>query len=173
MPAGRRHIEPTGFSWNNATYVSSVSDWTSRQCSPSFLRCASQNDAHRALLATSVTIGSKIRCPYQFTMCSVLRNCVKAATNKAADLFFSGTHQASLENTSITVSMNVVPSLTFFNRDMSTRSACHCWFGPPTTTQRRLKRCLTGLWSVYVSCSDNQRSTSCSGTTLRRAATPP
>ena len=103
----------------------------------------------------------------------LLSNCVKAATNEAANLFFSGTHQASLETTLITISMNVVPSLTFLNRDMSTRLACHCWFGPPTTPQQRLKRRLTGLRSVYVSCSDNQRSMSCSGTTLRRAATPP
>ena len=66
-------------------------------------------------------------------------NCVKAATNDAADLFFNGMHQARFENTSNTVRRNVVPSLDIFNRDMSTRSACHCWFGPPTTTQRRLK----------------------------------
>ena len=61
-------------------------------------------------------------------------NCVTAATNEAADLFFSGTQQACFENTSITVRMKVVPLLTFFNRDMSTRSACHCCFGPPTST---------------------------------------
>ena len=72
-------------------------------------------------------------------------NCVKAATNDAADLFFNGMHQARFENTSSTVRRKVVPSLDFFNRDMSTRSACHCWFGPPTKTQRRLKRRLTGL----------------------------
>ena len=29
------------------------------------------------------------------------------------------------------------------------------------------------LWRVYASCSDNQRSTSWSGTTRRNAATPP
>ena len=99
-------------------------------------------------------------------------NCVKAATNDAADLFFNGMHQARFENTSITVRRNVVPSLDFFNRDMSTRSACHCWFGPPTTTQWRLKWRLTGLWSVYASCSDSHCSTFFSETTFLNAETP-
>ena len=100
-------------------------------------------------------------------------NDAKAAIRDIADLFFSGIHQARFENTSITVSRNEVPSFVLFSLDTSTRSACHCCFGPPTTTQRRLKRRLTGLWRVYESCSDNQRSTSWSGTTHRNAATPP
>ena len=95
-------------------------------------------------------------------------NGTNAATRDTADLFYSGIHQARFENRSITVSRNAVPSFVYFSRDTSTRSACHCRFGPPTTTQRRLKRRLTGLWRVYVSCSDNQRSTSWSGSSVVR-----
>ena len=40
-------------------------------------------------------------------------NCVNAATNDAANLFFNGMHQAHFENTSITVRRNVVPLLDF------------------------------------------------------------
>ena len=46
-----------------------------------------------------------------------------AATNDAADLFFSGTHQATFVKTSITVRRKVIPSLLFFKFDRSTRSA--------------------------------------------------
>ena len=100
-------------------------------------------------------------------------NYLKAVTSDAADLLFSGMHHARFENTSITVSRNVVPSLAVFRRDMSTRSACHCWLGPPTTTQRRLKWRLIGLWRVYASCVDSHLSTFRSaGTTLCKAATP-
>ena len=51
-------------------------------------------------------------------------NSVNAVTNDDADLFFSGMHHAHFENTSITVSKNVIPSLYFFKFDTSTRSAC-------------------------------------------------
>ena len=84
-------------------------------------------------------------------------NSAKAATRDTADMFFSGIHQARFENTPITVSRNAVPSFVFFSRDTSTRSAHR----------------LTCLWRVYVSCSDNQRSTSWSGAIRRNAATPP
>ena len=40
-------------------------------------------------------------------------NYVNAATNDDADLFFSGMHYAHFENTSFTVSKNVIPSLSF------------------------------------------------------------
>ena len=166
MHAGRRRFEPTVFivRLNLSTMFAFVfSLYVAKWCTP----CPFSNFCNGQL--------NKL---VPLSVCNVFgaplpSNCVKAATNEAADLFFNGTHHASFENTSSTVRMIVVPPLTFFNRDMSTKSACHCWFGPSTTTQRRLKRRLTGLWSVYVSCSDNQRSTSCSGTTLRRAATPP
>ena len=49
-----------------------------------------------------------------------------AVTNDAADLFFSGTHQATFVKTSIIVRRKVIPSLSVFKFDRSRRSACHC-----------------------------------------------
>ena len=178
-PVARRRSGSSVSSWNNATYASSGSCWSAQRRSPSSPRCASRSDARRTLSATVAAVGSKIPNPYRLHVVGLLlltsfSNRLKAATSDAADLLFSGMHHARFENTSITVSRNVVPSLAVFRRDMSTRSACHCWLGPPTTTQRRLKWRLTGLWRVYASCVDSHLSTSRSaGTTLRKAATPP
>ena len=102
-------------------------------------------------------------------------NSINAITNDDADLFFSRMHHALFENTSITVSKNVIPSLSFFRFDTSTRSACHYWCGPPTTTHRRLNAVRTGLWSVYVSCSGSHFLMNRTGVRDARfsAATPP
>ena len=56
----------------------------------------------------------------------------KASTRDVAILSLRGTTQAFLENTSIHVRRNLIPPLCRLSLDTSIRSACHCWFGPPT-----------------------------------------
>ena len=60
----------------------------------------------------------RLRNSSPLSVCSVIglisdSNSINAITNDDADLFFSRMHHAHFENTSITVSKNVIPSLYF------------------------------------------------------------
>jgi hypothetical protein len=91
-------------------------------------------------------------CVKRFRLLTLFKYFLKGF-NKFSQVFvFIGSAHTYLLSTSITVKMYLKPLLYFLIESVITRSASHCSSIAPSMTRFRLKRYLTGLCKVYVSC---------------------